>query len=195
MNVVFAHSKLMRAIEVIGIRVAPYRNDSRVPLADRVDAYANACGQARSSPEMPNRFGLGTRDHYKWLSCVSRPCPGVAPRQHGVQSAPERPKILPNRRWQEDWSVLSDPRTEREPLDDLKYIRFSEPRLLTAQPILHNHSSKISCWLVSSAGSSALSQLLYYWESKFFAVDVRTEPNFSFRRTLATSHIGSYTGP
>jgi len=29
------------------------------------------------------------------LALFSRPYPGVAPRQHGVQSAPERPKILP----------------------------------------------------------------------------------------------------
>jgi hypothetical protein len=28
-------------------------------------------------------------------------------------------------RWQEDWSVLADPRTPREPLDGLKYIPLS----------------------------------------------------------------------
>jgi hypothetical protein len=38
--------------------------------------------------------------------------------------APERPSILFNR-WQEDWSVLADPRTPREPLDALKYIPLS----------------------------------------------------------------------
>jgi hypothetical protein len=37
---------------------------------------------------------------------------------------PERPAILFNR-WQEDWSVLADPRVEREPLDELKYIPLS----------------------------------------------------------------------
>jgi hypothetical protein len=42
-----------------------------------------------------------------------------------VQSPPERPKILANRRWQEDWSVLADPQIAREPLDNLKYIRLS----------------------------------------------------------------------
>jgi hypothetical protein len=41
---------------------------------------------------------------------------------HGV---PDRPKILPNRRCDEDWSVLADPRVQRKPLDGLKYLRFS----------------------------------------------------------------------
>jgi hypothetical protein len=35
--------------------------------------------------------------------------------------APARPAILFNR-WQEDWSVLADPRVAREPFDDLKYV-------------------------------------------------------------------------
>jgi hypothetical protein len=38
---------------------------------------------------------------------------------------PERPNIIPNRRWEEDWSVLADPRVKREPLDRLKYIPLS----------------------------------------------------------------------
>ena len=36
-------------------------------------------------------------------------------------SVPERPAIKLNR-WQEDWSVLADPRLRTEPLDSLKYI-------------------------------------------------------------------------
>src|SRR5689334_24972638 len=36
-------------------------------------------------------------------------------------SVPERPTIKLNR-WQEDWSVLADPRLRTEPLDNLKYI-------------------------------------------------------------------------
>ena len=40
-------------------------------------------------------------------------------------AVPERPKIIPNRRWEEDWSVLADPRVKREPLDRLKYIPLS----------------------------------------------------------------------
>jgi hypothetical protein len=36
-------------------------------------------------------------------------------------SVPERPAIKLNR-WQEDWSVLADPRLQTEPLDNLKYI-------------------------------------------------------------------------
>jgi Alginate export len=37
--------------------------------------------------------------------------------------APTRPAILSNR-WEEDWSVLADPRVPREPFDNLKYIPF-----------------------------------------------------------------------
>jgi hypothetical protein len=40
------------------------------------------------------------------------------------EAAPDRPAILFNR-WQEDWSVLADPRTPREPFDGLKYIPLS----------------------------------------------------------------------
>jgi Alginate export len=40
------------------------------------------------------------------------------------KTAPTRPALLPNR-WEEDWSVLADPRVPREPLDSLKYIPLS----------------------------------------------------------------------
>ncbi|MGY4310975.1 alginate export family protein [Bradyrhizobium sp. JR3.5] len=39
-------------------------------------------------------------------------------------STPQRPPIMFNR-WQEDWSVLADPRVPREPFDELKYIPLS----------------------------------------------------------------------
>lgn len=52
---------------------------------------------------------------------------GLAPGAAAAQetTAPARPAILFNR-WQEDWSVLADPRTPREPLDGLKYIPLSQ---------------------------------------------------------------------
>jgi Alginate export len=53
---------------------------------------------------------------------------GVAGADQSVQAddqaPPPRPAILFNR-WQEDWSVLADPRVPREPLDNLKYISLS----------------------------------------------------------------------
>jgi Alginate export len=39
-------------------------------------------------------------------------------------TVPTRPAILANR-WEEDWSVLADPRVPREPFDNLKYIPLS----------------------------------------------------------------------
>ena len=41
-----------------------------------------------------------------------------------ADDTPRRPSIMFNR-WQEDWSVLADPRVPREPLDGLKYIPLS----------------------------------------------------------------------
>jgi hypothetical protein len=41
-----------------------------------------------------------------------------------TDETPSRPSIMFNR-WQEDWSVLADPRVPREPLDSLKYIPLS----------------------------------------------------------------------
>jgi len=38
------------------------------------------------------------------------------------QTTPERPTIRPDRRSEEDRSVLADPRVAREPLHELKYI-------------------------------------------------------------------------
>jgi cytochrome c556 len=40
-------------------------------------------------------------------------------------TAPQRPAIMFNR-WQEDWSVLADPRVPRQPFDALKYIPLSD---------------------------------------------------------------------
>jgi hypothetical protein len=48
--------------------------------------------------------------------------PAHAQEQNGAP--PQRPTIMFNR-WQEDWSVLADPLTPREPFDELKYIPLS----------------------------------------------------------------------
>jgi hypothetical protein len=56
---------------------------------------------------------------------VAAACPGVAWAQEaGDATAPKRPAIAFNR-WQENWSVLANPDTPREPLDGLKYIALS----------------------------------------------------------------------
>jgi hypothetical protein len=45
---------------------------------------------------------------------------------HGPQQpTPQRPAVMFNR-WQEDWSVLADPRVQRQPFDELKYIPLSK---------------------------------------------------------------------
>ena len=48
--------------------------------------------------------------------------PGAALAQ---ETAPPARPVIQFNRWQEDWSVLADPRTPREPLDGLKYIPLS----------------------------------------------------------------------
>jgi Alginate export len=45
--------------------------------------------------------------------------------QSARTSAPQRPAIMFNR-WQEDWSVLADPRVPRQPFDEFKYIPLSD---------------------------------------------------------------------
>jgi len=45
--------------------------------------------------------------------------------QSSRTSTPLRPAIMFNR-WQEDWSVLADPRVPREPFDEFKYIPLSD---------------------------------------------------------------------
>ncbi len=44
-----------------------------------------------------------------------------------AQNVAKRPGIHPDRRFEEDWSVLADPRVAREPLDGLKYIPLRLP--------------------------------------------------------------------
>lgn len=54
-------------------------------------------------------------------------CYGADAQESGEAEAdavPVRPAVLFNR-WQEDWSVLADPRVQRKPLDELKYISLS----------------------------------------------------------------------
>ena len=58
---------------------------------------------------------------------VLLPWPVQAQNSNSGTTAPTRPSIMFNR-WEEDWSVLADPRVPREPLDSLKYIP------LTLQP-------------------------------------------------------------
>lgn len=62
------------------------------------------------------------------LLCAAAPQMASADEQSKA-STPQRPAIMFNR-WQEDWSVLADPRVPREPFDELKYIPLSgfDPR-------------------------------------------------------------------
>jgi len=55
---------------------------------------------------------------------VLLPWPVQAQNSNSGTTAPTRPSIMFNR-WEEDWSVLADPRVPREPLDSLKYIPLS----------------------------------------------------------------------
>jgi alginate export protein len=55
---------------------------------------------------------------------VLLPWPVQAQNSNSAITAPTRPPIMFNR-WEEDWSVLADPRVPREPLDSFKYIPLS----------------------------------------------------------------------
>lgn len=58
------------------------------------------------------------------IACTSQAA-DVELGQDGAQSIPQRPAIN-FYRWEEDWSVLADPRVPREPGDALKYIPLSK---------------------------------------------------------------------
>jgi Alginate export len=59
------------------------------------------------------------------LSLIAAPQVARAEDQSSQSSTPQRPAIMFNR-WQEDWSVLADPRVPREPFDEFKYIPLSD---------------------------------------------------------------------
>src|ERR1700689_3350218 len=72
---------------------------------------------------------MNRRSRFKTHACIAAVMLsgiGVAEADQSdrADEAPSRPPILFNR-WQEDWSVLADPRVPREPLDSLKYIPLS----------------------------------------------------------------------
>src|SRR5262245_62789274 len=74
----------------------------------------------RASIRMP-----GSRWAVQFIAAIAvlLPWPVQAQDNKGT-TAPTRPSMMFNR-WQEDWSVLADPRVPREPLDGLKYIPIS----------------------------------------------------------------------
>ena len=55
---------------------------------------------------------------------VLLPWPVQAEDSDSGTTTPTRPSIMAER-WNEDWSVLADPRVSKEPLDSLKYIPLS----------------------------------------------------------------------
>jgi hypothetical protein len=59
------------------------------------------------------------------LLLIAAPQTAQADDQSSQTSTPQRPAIMFNR-WQEDWSVLADPRVPREPFDEFKYIPLSD---------------------------------------------------------------------
>jgi hypothetical protein len=73
---------------------------------------------------------------------VLLPWPVQAQNSNSGTNAPTRPSIMFNR-WEEDWSVLADPRVPREPLDSLKYIPLSA------------YDPKPTCRLVATSGSAS----------------------------------------
>jgi hypothetical protein len=59
------------------------------------------------------------------ICLIAAPQMARADDQSSQTSTPQRPAIMFNR-WQEDWSVLADPRVPREPFDEFKYIPLSD---------------------------------------------------------------------
>ena len=58
------------------------------------------------------------------ICLIAAPQVARADDQSSQTTTPQRPAIMFNR-WQENWSVLADPRVPREPFDEFKYIPLS----------------------------------------------------------------------
>jgi hypothetical protein len=64
------------------------------------------------------------------LLSIAAPQTARADDQNVQTSTPQRPAIMFNR-WQEDWSVLADPRVPRQPFEEFKYIPLSDTNRYT----------------------------------------------------------------
>jgi hypothetical protein len=81
---------------------------------------------AASHPGKSRRPGWGVVGGAVLVLALGRPDSARADdATPAADQPPARPAILFNR-WQEDWSVLADPRVPREPFDGLKYIPLSD---------------------------------------------------------------------
>jgi Alginate export len=69
----------------------------------------------------PGSRPIGLSTAMCWLLLMVQQAAGAAEDVLSEDAVPNRPPIMFNR-WQEDWSVLVDPRVPREAFDDLKYI-------------------------------------------------------------------------
>ena len=76
---------------------------------------------------VPSTFILRTRRGCAAtaLCLIAAPQIARADDQSAQTAAPQRPAIMFNR-WQEDWSVLADPRVPRQPFDEFKYMPLSD---------------------------------------------------------------------
>jgi hypothetical protein len=72
----------------------------------------------------PNARHMGLTLSVCWLFLTMQRALAAADDATSEVAAPSRPAIMFNR-WQEDWSVLADPRVPRVAFDDLKYISLS----------------------------------------------------------------------
>ena len=66
------------------------------------------------------------------IACALLCCSSIIIAAHDKLSSqvPQRPSIMFNR-WQENWSVLANPKVPREPFDELKYVPLSKTDPLT----------------------------------------------------------------
>ncbi len=111
------------------VLVEPYTTDGRSE-AMRTIPRRIYCGDSRDCTEVRGAMAFLLKYLYlrrEWaagLLCFAAPQMAWADDQKSQASTPQRPAIMFNR-WQEDWSVLADPRVSREPFDELKYIPLS----------------------------------------------------------------------
>ena len=104
---------------------------------------------------------------------------------------PARPTIGMNR-WQEDWSVLADPRLRTEPFDNLKYIPLSPDDPQSYVSLGLSLRERFETLNAASFGVGGLPVQNYVLDREYIHADIRPNQNWQiFNSSRTTTHLGN----
>ena len=104
---------------------------------------------------------------------------------------PARPTIGMNR-WQEDWSVLSDPSLRTEPVDYLKYIPLSPDDPKTYVSFGLDLRERFESLKAATFGVGGIPAQNYLLDREYIHADIRPNQNWQiFNSSRTTTHLGN----